>query len=64
MVRNSPNPFVRDMPKYLRISKMSVYGYPAQAFSQKWQFFFKNAVIQTKIAVTSKTMQLHIFRGL
>ena len=26
--------------------------------------FFKNAVIQKKIAVTSKTIQLHIFRGL
>ena len=28
-VRNSANSFVRDMPKYLRTSKMSVHGYPA-----------------------------------
>ena len=28
-VRNRANPFVRDMPKYLRTSKMSVHGYPA-----------------------------------
>ena len=27
-VRNSANPFVRDMPKYLRTSQMSVHGYP------------------------------------
>ena len=28
-VRNKANPFVRDMPKYLRTSQMSVHGYPA-----------------------------------
>ena len=28
-VRNSANPFVRDMPKYLRTSQMSIHGYPA-----------------------------------
>ena len=27
-VRNSANPFVRDMRKYLRTSQMSVHGYP------------------------------------
>ena len=28
-VRNSANPCVRDMSKYLRICQMSVHGYPA-----------------------------------
>ena len=28
-VRNKANPFVRDMPKFLRTSQMSVHGYPA-----------------------------------
>ncbi len=28
-VLNKANPFVRDMPKYLRTSQMSVHGYPA-----------------------------------
>ena len=27
-VRNSANPCVRDMPKYLRTCQMSVHGYP------------------------------------
>ena len=28
-VRNSAKPCVRDMPKYLRTSQMSMHGYPA-----------------------------------
>ena len=35
-----------------------------QAFSQKWQFFFKNAVINILFTVTSKMTVTHFSRSL
>ena len=46
-----------------RVMVMDVRGMRTKPLARNGNFF-KNAVIPKKIAVTSKTIQLHIFRGL
>ena len=47
-VRNSANPFVRDMPTYTRTSQVSVHGYPAD----------KSILLQLETRLTDKKREL------